>query len=226
MIWRIMDNPQVGIAMLGVLVLAISLHEMAHAWMAYRCGDDTAARMGRMTLNPAVHFDPMGLMFIMLATFGWGRPVPVDPRFLRNYRRDSMLVAVAGPVSNILQAFVFALLMHLMLTETVLSLFSQFGQGRQVMQACFLVFKAGVFINIGLAFFNMLPIFPLDGEKVLIGLLPYEQARKMEQFRQHAMMVLFLLLASGMFLKYSILDVYFMYTIYPISQLLLGGLPL
>lgn len=218
MIYLFLDNPQLGAAILGVLILAISLHEMAHAWMALRCGDDTAAREGRLTLNPAVHFDPVGILFILFATFGWGRPVPVNPYNLRDIRRDSMLISIAGPVSNILQAIAFALLFRLLFLQPVHQLI-----GTSVAETCLLIFVWGVRINLALAFFNMIPLFPLDGEKVFMGLVSHEYALKMEEFRRYGIMVLFLLLMSGAFLGgKSILHIYFELTSYPLGNLLLG----
>ncbi len=124
--------------------------------MALRCGDDTAAREGRLTLNPMMHFDPMGLMFILFATFGWGRPVPVNLNNLRDPRRDSMLISIAGPASNILQAILFVILFRLTYNQAA---FEFLGEG--IYRACTLVFQYGVIINMTLAFFNMIPRFPL-----------------------------------------------------------------
>ncbi|MGC9327938.1 MAG: site-2 protease family protein [Candidatus Hinthialibacter sp.] len=222
MIWQILKNPQAGIAMMAMLVLAISFHEMAHAWMALRRGDDTAARMGRLTLNPAVHFDPMGILFIMVATIGWGRPVPVNPLNLHDVRRDSMFIALAGPVSNILQALVLALLYRLLTIASVENAILNLPSGESILIACFLVTQYGVLINLALAFFNLIPLFPLDGEKILGGILPSEQAIKLEEFRQHSMMILFMLLAMGLIFGVSIIGFYFDIVVMPLTKLFLG----
>ncbi len=225
MFWIMLDSPQVGIAMFSVIILAISLHEMSHAWMAYHCGDDTAARMGRLTLNPIVHFDPVGLMFILFGFFGWGRPVPVDPRLLRRLRRDTMLVSAAGPASNLLQAFVLAILFRIFTLDAVWRYVNNNPQFMGFYEGATLVFIIGVYINLGLMFFNLIPLFPLDGEKILSYFLPYEAARKFDDFRQYSMQVLFLLLISDFILGISILGTYFRLTVDPICRLLIGYSP-
>lgn len=222
MLWRIFEDPQAGIALFAMLVLAISVHEMAHAWMALRCGDDTAARMGRLTINPVAHFDPMGFLFILMCPIGWGKPVPVNPYNLRDVRQYSMYIAMAGPVSNIIQAIVLSLLYRLITMHSIENALIHIPGGESILIACILVTQYGVMINLGLAFFNLIPLFPLDGEKILGGVLPHQQAEKLEEFRKHSMMVLFLILASEMFLGFSIIGYYFDSIVFPIMKFLLS----
>ncbi len=169
------------------ILFALSLHEAAHAWMSLRCGDDTAARMGRITLNPAAHLDPIGSILIFLSFFGWGKPVPYVERNLRNPRRDAMFIAAAGPVSNLILAAISGILFRILLP-----LASSSGEDTMNRIILFLLFlfSWSVVINLALCFFNLIPIFPLDGEKILLGLLPYRQAYTYASFRQYGPMVL------------------------------------
>ena len=162
-----------------VFVIAITIHEFMHAFTAYRLGDPTAARLGRVTLNPVVHFDPFGFLMTVLlvlgiSPFAWGKPVPVSPGNFRNPKRGMLLVAAAGPLSNLVQATLFAI--PLRVNPNFLDSLSPYARD---------FVEAGIFINILLACFNMIPIPPLDGHKILTGLLPdfwYSILAPMEQY--------------------------------------------
>jgi len=190
---------------LPVIVFAISFHEAAHAWMALRCGDDTAARMGRITLNPVEHFDPVGFIAIVFFPIGWGKPVPYVERNLKDPRWDGMKIAIAGPISNVILAAISgALYVGLSQVEDPVRLLEAIkydGILPTTMQKCivFLIYVSAwsVYINLALCFFNLIPLFPLDGEKVLMGFLPYEQAYKLADFRQYGPMALLMLFVFG-----------------------------
>lgn len=165
-------NPIQLVLLIPPLLFALSFHEAAHGWMAMRLGDPTAKLLGRLTLNPLAHLDPLGaLVFIIPPHIGWAKPVPVDARYLKHPRRDMMWIALAGPVSNVILAFAFGMLLRLM--NAASHTFSSPAE-----QALVNMVVLAVYLNLGLAAFNMIPIFPLDGSKVLAGLLrPIAAAR-------------------------------------------------
>ena len=152
-------EPQIIILLIPALVFSLSFHEFAHAWMAYRLGDNTAARLGRLTLNPMSHLDPVGSIALLLMGFGWAKPVPVDSRYLDNPKQDMVKVAAAGPISNIILAVVAALVLRLLFSTDLLT---------DNIKTFFIIFMQ---INITLAVFNLLPVSPLDGSQILTPFL-------------------------------------------------------
>lgn len=171
------------------LLIALTIHEFAHAYISYRLGDPTPGRHGRLTLNPLAHIDPFGLLMLVFFRFGWGRPVEVDPSYYRDRRKGTVLVSLAGPASNVITSFV------LILTYVILHVFvPRFGftfWGRMLEWT----FSYNVFI----ALFNLLPIPPLDGSKILAGLLPGRYSYKYQVFvGQWSMFILFALIATGL----------------------------
>ncbi len=158
---------------LPIMLLALSLHETAHGWVAWRCGDPTARNLGRLTLNPLKHLDPMGLVFLMIFGYGWAKPVPINTRYFRKPKRDMALTAAAGPAANLLLGLVNAVLFglfwglanaqaHLGLTGTLLT---------------FLLILADTFfyaaaINFMFMLFNLIPIPPFDGSRIALAFLP------------------------------------------------------
>ncbi len=152
-------EPLLFAAIILAIIVALTFHEFAHAAVANYLGDKTAEHMGRMTLNPLAHLDPVGFLMLLMAGFGYAKPVPYNPAFLKNKSRDPMLIGIAGPVSNVLMAVVFVLLLKFFA--------STLGPNNLLLQ--FLFFAT--FININLAIFNLLPIPPLDGSKILLAVL-------------------------------------------------------
>ncbi len=159
------------------LLFALTVHELAHGYVAYRLGDPTAKNEGRLTLNPLKHLDPWGVLAFIIMKIGWAKPIPVNPRYFKNPQKDMLLVALAGPGSNVLLAIASAALAHLLVALYFLPFF--------ILQPLVSMLAASVWINIMLAVFNCLPIPPLDGSKVLMSLLPMRAARgyaKLEPF--------------------------------------------
>ena len=194
------DFAQVFIAFL-VLIFSLTVHEAAHAWSANRLGDPTARLLGRVSLNPAVHVDLIGtIVFPLIAlmtnlpVIGWAKPVPVNSSQLRNWRRDFMMIAAAGPVSNLLLALVASLALRaipgsaaIMPGEDTLS----------VAGPLIAVLQSAVLINVLLAVFNLIPVPPLDGGNVLAGLLSGPAARAYARIRPYGFMLLYGLMFTG-----------------------------
>jgi len=181
--------PENLIFLLPSLLLAITVHELAHAWVSHRLGDPTPRYNERITLNPLAHVDPLGMITLLLFGFGWGKAVEIDPSYYRNQRQGVLLVSVAGPVSNIAMAFV------LMLGFVVLLTLNPVLEGSFVMQLLQTAFS----LNIVLAVFNMLPVPPLDGSKVLASLLPRKYAYRFQSIAQQwGFFVLIGLMATGL----------------------------
>ena len=168
------------------LIPAFAFHEFAHAFMAYRLGDSTAKDLGRLTLNPLKHLDVLGTLMVFVVGFGWAKPVPVNPYNLRRGRRDMALVAVVGPLSNLALAGVVAFIWR----ATGLA-------GGETVANMVLVF---IYLNIALLFFNLIPIPPLDGYRVLLGILPEGLALQWARIGQVGPLLLFGLILIGNFL--------------------------
>lgn len=175
-------------------MFALSFHEFAHAWMASKCGDNTAARMGRLTLNPMAHLDVMGSLMILFVGFGWAKPVPVDLRNLRDPRVDMMKVAAAGPISNLLLAMLAGMAWRLL------------GGINFLLDTNFpvLIFYFTQ-INIALAVFNLIPVSPLDGSQIFSGYLMKTNPELALKIQSYGPQVLFGLILFGYVTGFSIL---------------------
>lgn len=169
-------------SIIGLLV-AITIHEFSHAFIANELGDPTARLKGRMTLNPLAHLDPIGTLMLLFVGFGWGKPVPVDPYNLREPKKDSALISLAGPISNLILAFFLSLI----LKSPLISLFPPIS----------LIIIPIIILNVSLAFFNLIPVFPLDGFSIVEGILPDEIARTWHSFQSFGMILLLFILLSG-----------------------------
>jgi Zn-dependent protease len=174
-----------------VFLLALTVHEFAHGWVANWLGDPTARLQGRLTLNPIAHLDPIGTLAIVFIGFGWARPVPVDSRYLKRPQRDMMLIAAAGPASNLLLAIASAFCVR-MIPWTASG-----PEWLWLLKPVLLMLYTSVGANVILAVFNLLPIPPLDGSRVLSGLLPLRQAISFNRLEPYGGIIIFLLFITG-----------------------------
>jgi len=189
-----------NIYIIPILIFSVVIHEMAHAWVALKCGDTTARDLGRITFNPIPHIDLFGSiiipLFSILATgrvfIAWAKPVPIDPRNFRNFKRDDTLVTIAGPISNLLIAFLcvgFTIGLYYLIAAVSPVEGSFFFEFLNYMLK---MFYAGIILNVSLAVFNMIPIPPLDGSHVLANILPDDLAMR---YRSIGFMGIFVILA-------------------------------
>ena len=189
-----------------VLLFAVSAHEAAHAWMSHRYGDDTAYLLGRVTLNPAAHTDPVGTLLIPVINFvaagagifvpliGWGKPTPVNPLRWRNKDLANVMVSVAGILANLLIAVISFVVLKVLRDQGVLS---EGGSLGQLSEPVFLLLWQGLFLNLSLAIFNLLPVPPLDGSKVLYSVLPAGARPALEALEQYGFLLLLMVVYFG-----------------------------
>jgi len=177
------------------LLLALTLHEYAHGFVAYQLGDPTAKNAGRLTLNPLSHLDPIGTLAFFFIKIGWAKPVPVNPVYFRNPRRDMLWVALAGPMTNLVLAVFSAILLRIIIFAATYLPASQLLQSVLIPFSWMLV--ASVWINLVLCIFNFLPIPPLDGSRILTGLLPENMARTYASFERYGFIIILVLAFTG-----------------------------
>ncbi|HXK49757.1 MAG TPA: site-2 protease family protein [Clostridiales bacterium] len=203
------------IIMIIVLLFSVVFHEVSHGWVAYRLGDDTAHRLGRLTLNPIPHIDPymtvllplmLGFMTGWRVMFGGAKPVPVNPYNFKNPKKGMAITAAAGPVSNLILITASVILFRILVTLGFVEKYDvqmRFFTNEMNFVDAFFVYA--VLINTVLMVFNLIPIPPLDGSKIIMGFLSYEQAAKYESFSRYGMYVLIGLLLLGSILNYSLI---------------------
>ena len=189
---------------LPIVLLALSVHEAAHGYVAYKLGDPTARNLGRLTINPIKHLNPLGFLCMLLFRIGWAKPVPVNARNFKKPRRDMALTAAAGPTSNLILAMIFAGLLRLemiavetlygtQLASIVLG-YTAAPSGFKMLAILTYMLYLGVLLNISLAIFNLIPIPPFDGSRISHLLLPAKWYFKIMQYEQYIMIILFAIL--------------------------------
>jgi Zn-dependent protease len=193
------------VLLLPAVLVGFTVHEFAHALVAVRLGDDTPRAQGRLTLNPIAHIELVGLVMILLAGFGWAKPVQINPRNFKNPKNDEILVSLAGPFSNLLFGIAFALLVKILLTLAPQAFFStDFGP------VVYQILSYFVWINLLLAVFNLFPIPPLDGSHILLSLLPDRFVRFKLVYTRYGRFALIALILMGVVTGYNLLPIGFL----------------
>ena len=201
--------------MLPPLLFALTFHEFSHAWVAMRLGDPTARILGRLTLNPIAHLDVMGTMvFILTRRIGWAKPVPVDERYLSHPRRDMMWIALAGPVSNLCLAFLFGSLLRIAAAG---------APSAGTLAILLRMVQESVWINLALAVFNLIPLFPLDGSRILTGLLSPALAERYRSLDRVGPFVLLGVVVLGMVTGVNLFAFVINPVVYALGGLFSGG---
>ncbi len=195
---------EISLLIFPVLV-AVVFHEVAHGYVAYLCGDPTAKNAGRLTLNPLKHLDLIGtIVFLVTRIIGWAKPVPINPLYFKNYRRDLILVSIAGPATNFLIAFIAGIILKLLYGVSVHNTFIY----TKLMLPLAIILKFTVQLNIALCFFNLLPIPPLDGSKILMAVLPENLNRYYSYIEPFGFVIILILLFTNILDKILIPLIY------------------
>jgi len=208
------ENILVYLYAIPAILISLSFHELSHAYVSYKNGDPTAKNLGRISLNPFKHLDPLGTLMLIISIksgfgFGWAKPVPIDPWYYKNKKRGTVLVSLAGPVSNFLLAFIFSFPMAYIALkngyspkEVYNSSIGLFGWGFSAEAIIFNISRFLYMINIGLGVFNLLPVPPLDGSKILSAVLPQRSYFKLMEYERY----IGLIFLAVMFFKPEILS--------------------
>jgi Zn-dependent protease len=186
---------------LPILLISLTIHEFSHGYAAYKLGDDTAKRAGRLTLNPISHIDPLGLIMLFIARIGWAKPVPINPYNFQNYKRDTAITAAAGPAANFSLAIILALVFNFIKKVNPDIMYNASGFS-QIMLSMLLY---AVLINLALGLFNLIPVPPMDGSKILGGFLSDDAYAKFTAQEKKGAQILMIVLVSSYIFKLNII---------------------
>ena len=181
-----------------ILLITLTIHEFSHGYVAYLLGDDTAKRAGRLTLNPISHIDPVGLLMLFIVHIGWAKPVPVNPYNFKNQKRDMAITAAAGPASNFVTAIILSIVYNLLKTTNPI-------MDSIVVQFFFFMLQYAILINLALGIFNLIPIPPMDGSKILGGFLSDEAYYKYTAQERKGAQILMIIFAISFVFKLNII---------------------
>jgi len=192
------------------VLIAISVHEWAHGFAAYKLGDPTAKYEGRLTLNPISHLDPLGALLFLTVGFGWAKPVPINPTYFNHPKRDTAIVALAGPFSNLVLGVLAFLGLAFMTSDagpsSMMGLLLSQGSGEPLQQFLFQLLATSLSVNLALMAFNLLPLAPLDGSKILGAFIPWRRHMEYELFMQRGPYILFALILIEAFTNIRIIS--------------------
>ena len=195
-------NFQNIVLLIPPILLALTFHEYMHGYTAYRLGDPTAKYAGRLTFNPLAHLDPIGTLMVFLVHFGWAKPVPVNPSYFHDPKRDMLIVSVAGPAANMVLALLSGILVRFV-RAGALSFLPQF-----ILQPIYIMLILSLQINIALAIFNIIPLPPLDGSKILYGMLPHKYDYIIDDVERYGPFILMGVILFGWITKISIIGAF------------------
>ena len=189
------------IIQLPILLIALTVHEFSHGYVAYLLGDDTAKRAGRLTLNPISHIDPFGLIMLFIARIGWAKPVPINPYNFRNYKKDTALTAAAGPAANFILAILLSIIFNLIKKMNPDIMYN----ASSLTQFWLSMLLYAILINLALGLFNLIPIPPMDGSKILGGFLSDEAYYKYTARERQGAQLLMIILAISFVFRLNII---------------------
>jgi len=188
-----------------ILLITLTIHEFSHGYVAYRLGDDTAKRAGRLTLNPISHIDPIGLLMLFIVHIGWAKPVPVNPYNFKNQKKDMAITAAAGPVSNFVMAIILSVIFRICNFNNPDFIYNYVGNMQLIIYIISEIMKYAIMINLALGIFNLIPIPPMDGSKIVGGFLSDEAYSRYTAQERKGAQILMIIFAISFVFKLNII---------------------